>query len=126
VFPNYDAIAAADSAVEEQSATETVEPIAPPAAAPLPAPIDPSARTGAGVAILMAGAGAITGWLVGGGWGAGAGLLLMGAARNGYKARSLWSADRAEAAKRLTMAVAGGAGGGYMAYRAMKGRKGSR
>jgi len=125
VFPNYDAIADS-TAVGEESATETTEPIVQPAAAPLPAPIDPSARTGAGVAILMAGAGAITGWLVGGGWGAGAGLLLMGAARNGYKARSLWSADRAEAAKRLTMAVAGGAGGGYMAYRAMKGRKGSR
>jgi hypothetical protein len=78
------------------------------------------------VAILLAGSGAIAGWLLGGGWGAGAGLLLMGAARNGYKAKSIWTTDRAEAAKCATMAVAGAAGGGYLAYRAVKGKKSSR
>jgi hypothetical protein len=127
VFPDYDAIAAAEPELamgEDQPSSETV--IEEPAAMPAPMPsatTDASARTGAGISIVLAGAGVITGWLVGGGWGAGAGLLLVGAARNGYKARSIWGSDRAEAAKRLTMAVAGGAGGGYMAYRAMKGRK---
>jgi len=92
-------------------------------AAPAPVAPAPASRTSAGVALLLAGSGAVAGWLMGGGWGAGAGLLLVGAARNGYRAKSLWTADRAEAAKCATMAVAGAAGGGYLAYRAVKGKK---
>lgn len=89
---------------------------------------DPSARRGAGVAVVMAGAGLAVGWLVAGAWGAGAGFVLLGAARNGMRAKQLWSSaqpgDREEAAKSATMAAIGTVLGGYLAYCAHRARNG--
>lgn len=109
-----------------------VEPTAP-AAMPLPESMAPAAlpipnaavQRGAGVGILLAGTGLAAGWILGGPWGAGAGFILVGAARNGWRAKQLWPsaqpADREEAAKSATMAVAGALIGGYLAYRAVRG-----
>jgi hypothetical protein len=87
----------------------------------------PSARRGAGMALVLAGLGVATGAVFGGAWGAGAGFILVGAARNGWRAKSLWPStqpgDREEAAKSATMATIGAALGGYLAYRAVKSRK---
>lgn len=97
---------------------------APAAQAPVPMMTDAAARRGAGIALLLAGTGAAIGWAAGGGWGAGAGLTLVGALRNGARAKSLWAsqvpAEREEAAKSATMAVVGAAIGGYFAYRAVR------
>jgi len=104
-----------------------------PAAMPLPESMAPAAlpipnaavQRGAGVGILLAGTGLAAGWILGGPWGAGAGFILVGAARNGWRAKQLWPsaqpADREEAAKSATMAVAGALIGGYLAYRAVRG-----
>lgn len=97
-----------------------IAPTAPPSA-------PPSAARGAGVTLLMAVGGASAGAALGGGWGACAGLLLMGALRNGARARKLWgSADPAqqqESAASATMALVGGAAGAYMGYRAYRERR---
>jgi hypothetical protein len=119
---------------DQTAATTAPAPSAmpPPAAMPAPAPqmapspmTDAAARRGAGTAVLLAGAGLAAGWIVGGPWGAGAGFILIGAARNGWRAKELWpsaqAGDREEAAKSATMAVVGGVIGGYLAYRAMRG-----
>jgi hypothetical protein len=93
-----------------------------PAALPIP---NAAVQRGAGVGILLAGTGLAAGWILGGPWGAGAGFILVGAARNGWRAKQLWPsaqpADREEAAKSATMAVAGALIGGYLAYRAVRG-----
>lgn len=114
----------------DPSAPVVADPEPTPEPAPLPPPMPaapaPSARTTAGIAILLAGAGATAGFVFGGAWGAGAGLLFMGAAQNGYRAKTGWSsADpsvRADAAKSATMALLGAALGGYLAYRAYQGK----
>ena len=89
---------------------------------------DASARRGAGMAVVLAGAGLTAGWLLAGVWGAGAGFVIVGAARNGLRAKQLWSSaqagDREEAAKSATMAAIGAAVGGYLAYRAVQTRRG--
>lgn len=92
-------------------------------AAPVPAAPDMrTAARGAGVGVLFAAAGAAAGAAVGGLWGAGAGLLLAGALRNGARARKLWSSadtiQRQEAATSATMAVIGGGVAVYLGYRA--------
>jgi hypothetical protein len=89
---------------------------------------DPAARRGAGMAVVLSGVGLTAGWLLAGAWGAGAGFVLLGAARNGMRAKQLWSStqpgDREEAAKSATMAAIGAAVGGYLTYRAARARNG--
>jgi hypothetical protein len=85
-------------------------------------------RRGAGMAVVLASFGMAAGWVVGGVHGAGAGLLLVGAARNALRARADWRSPdesmRAEAAKSATMAIAGIALGGYLIYDARSRREG--
>lgn len=92
--------------------------------APVP---DAAARRGAGAGILLSGGAATVGWIAGGAWGAGAGFLLLGAARNAWRAKTLWpsavTGDREEAGKSATMAVVGALLGGYLGYRAVMARK---
>lgn len=73
-----------------------------------------------GLYIVLVGAGAAAGFLVGGAWGAGAGAMFVGAARNGLRARSEWRTSPGDAAKSGTLAVLGAALGGYLAYRAAR------
>lgn len=94
-----------------------------------PTPVAPdmrSAARGAGVGVIFAAAGAAAGAVFGGLWGAGAGLLLAGALRNGARARKLWgaadAAQRQEAATSATMAVIGGGAAVYLGYRARQER----
>jgi len=106
---------------------EAPPPIMPPPAE-IAAPISlPSAQRSAALSILLAGAGGIIGAITGGLWGAGAGILLGGAARNAWRAQSGWSsADepiRNEAAKSATMAAIGVAAGGLLAYQAYSATK---
>lgn len=95
---------------------------APSAAAPAVALSPRRAAVGAGVSLLVAAAGLGAGALLGGLWGAGAGLLMAGALRNGARAHKLWQSpddsDRQEAVSSATMAVIGTGAGGYLAYRA--------
>ena len=95
---------------------------------PVPLQPAPSPRTGAGVGILLAGVATAAGAYVGGAYGAGAGLLLMGATRNLYRVKQLWSGaatDREEAMKSGTMALFGLGIGGWPAYKAYETRNGS-
>lgn len=85
--------------------------------------VSPGAARGAGFGIIWAAAGAGVGAAtLGGWWGAGAGLLIAGAIRNGARARRLWGSgnpgDREEAGTSATMAVLGGGAGAYLGYRA--------
>lgn len=86
----------------------------------LSAPLDDAARRGAGLGLLLAAGGLALGFVVGGVFGAGAGLLGVGAARNGQRARLLWrdpsEEARQEAAKSASMAVVGGAMAVYLAW----------
>ena len=99
-------------------------------AAPTLLPLNPSlppadayraARRGAGVGLLMATAGTGTGFWLGGPMGAGAGLLLVGAARNTLRATRGWGdADpvvRQDAGTSASLALFGALLGGYLAYR---------
>ena len=85
-----------------------------------PAPAGPRRRAGA--AVLLCGVGVGTGALVGGPWGAGAGLLFAGATMNAYRAQQLYATgspvDRGEAIKSTVMAVIGLGLGSYLGYRA--------
>lgn len=97
----------------------------PPPSPAAPATEQPSARSaarGAGVSVLFAGAGVAVGYALGQWWGAGAGLLIAGAIRNGARAKKLWAdpteEGREEAASSATMSVVGGGAGAYLAYRA--------
>lgn len=85
---------------------------------------DAAAARGAGVALVFAALGGGIGAAVGGAWGFGAGILLVGSARNAIRARQLWTApdasDREEAAKSATMGIVGAAAGGYLAYQAYR------
>ena len=109
------------------TSTDQLAPQSPMLEQPLVSEPAPSARRGAGMALVLAGIGVATGAVFGGAWGAGAGFILVGAARNGWRAKSLWPSvqpgDREEAAKSATMATIGAALGGYLTYRAMKSRK---
>jgi len=98
-----------------------------------PPPPEPSAsvaddRMSAGLGLLLAGAGAGIGCWLGGLWGAGAGLLLVGASRNGLRAGRDWQSPdpqaRAEAGRSAGIATIGGVAGGYLAYRAYHHRLG--
>lgn len=96
--------------------------------APAPVPAASQSSTNfsraAGVSVLVAAVGIGVGAFFGRWWGAGAGLLAAGALRNAARARSLWgSADameREEASSSATVALLGGAGAGYLAYRAYR------
>jgi len=84
-----------------------------------------------GVGVLLAAAGTGAGFALGGGWGALAGLLLVGATRNAARAAS---GNRApdpgggysEATKSGTMAIFGFGLGGYFAWLASQDRKRNR
>lgn len=98
-------------------------PAAPLAPALAPAPNGAAAaRRGAGMGVLLATGGLLAGAVLGGAWGAGAGLLLVGAFRNASRARRFWGdpapGQRHEAAKSATLAVFGAGVGSYLAYRA--------
>lgn len=99
-----------------------VPPPPPPAPAATAQPSARSAQRGAGVSVLFAGAGVAVGYALGQWWGAGAGLLIAGAIRNGARAKKLWAdpteEGREEAASSATMSVVGGGAGAYLAYRA--------
>jgi hypothetical protein len=82
----------------------------------------------AGITALLATVAIGTGVAVGGPWGAGAGLLLVGAAANGYRAQKWWSSpepsEKHEAVVSAVFSAFGIAVGGYMAYKAYEARKG--
>lgn len=107
-------------------------PTAPSRSGPVPAVLAPAptgTRVSAGVGILLVGVAAAGGAYLGGAYGAGAGLLLMGGARNVVRASKLWSAPdalaRDEAVKSGTMALFGLGIGSWLAYKAYEARKGS-
>ncbi len=87
---------------------------------PAPAPPSPRARQGAGVGVLLAVAGTSVGYLFGGLRGAGAGLLLTGAARNTLRASRGWTDPdptvRHEAGTSASLALFGTLVGGYLVY----------
>lgn len=98
----------------------------PPAAPPLPAPATtpsaaPGLRTRAGLALIGAAAATAVGAWLGGGYGAGAGLLLYGGGRNALRARAAWIGtppDPAGGTRAATLALFGLGVGGYLGYRA--------
>jgi len=133
------ALAPVDAENEPAAPPPAALPVTPPAALQPALPLLPAeqsapppagASRGAGFGVLVAGAAIGAGAVLGGWAGAGAGLLLMGALRNGLRAGRLWSApstgERGEAAKNASLAVIGVAAGGYLSYRAYQSRKGSR
>lgn len=78
-------------------------------------------RRSAAVTFLVAAAGTGAGYALGGAYGAGAGLLAVGATRNMLRAKSFWrksDAEHAEAVKSGTMALFGFGIGGFLAYKA--------
>lgn len=80
-----------------------------------------------GVSALLASVGIAGGAALGGGWGAGAGLLLSAAVMNGYRAQKWMSSavpgERHEAVVSSTFGLFQAAGGAYLIYRAMKSKK---
>ena len=89
-----------------------------------PAPAAQPSSFSVGIAVLLVGAGATAGYVLGGGWGAGAGALFVGAARNGMRARKDWSSDPASAAKAASFAAIGAGIGAYLVYRAVGASRG--
>jgi hypothetical protein len=83
-----------------------------------------STRTDVGVSMVWLGIGAVAGAAVMGPLGAASGALLVGAARNGYRAYLGWSgadtATRQEATKSATVALFGAGISGMLAFAAMK------
>jgi hypothetical protein len=81
----------------------------------------------AGVTALFTTVAVGTGIAIGGAWGAGAGVLLAGAAVNGYRAQKWWSSaepsEKHEAVVSAVFSAFGIAVGGYMAYKAYQDRK---
>lgn len=103
-----------------------VRPSTGPLVAPDQQPLAPAAETGTArrhAGLTLIGAALATGggaWL-GGGFGAGAGLLLFGGMRNALRARTAWSAappNLAEGTRSATLALFGLGVGGYLGYRA--------
>lgn len=86
-----------------------------------------SAMRSAGFTALLATVALGTGIAVGGPWGAGAGVLLAGAAANGYRAQKWWGSgdpsEKHEAVVSAVFAVFGIGVGGYMAYKAYGAKK---
>lgn len=80
-----------------------------------------AARRGAGLGLILATAGTGTGLWVGGPCGAGAGLLLVGAARNALRASRGWRDPdplvRQDAGTSAALALFGTLLGGYLGYR---------
>jgi hypothetical protein len=96
-------------------------PSAPLGPVPVTAPSAPAARRSAGLTLLGAAVATAAGAWLGGGWGAGAGLLLFGGTRNALRARSAWVAappDPTVATRSATLALVGLVAGGYLGYRA--------
>jgi hypothetical protein len=90
-----------------------------PPIAPEPQPASATAPSkSAGTAVVLLGAGALTGLVAGGLWGAGAGALLVGATRNALRAKGEWQSDAGSAAQAILFALAGMGLGGYCAYKA--------
>jgi len=123
-FPGYpDPFGADPAPVPPEPPPEPASPAVPAPVAP-PVTPPPSARRGAGLSIVITGAATIAGALVGGLYGAGAGLFGMGAARNLARAQRLWTstdaAERGEAAKSATLGALGILIGGYLGYRAYR------
>jgi len=84
----------------------------------------PAAARSAGITALIVAVSLGVGIAAGGPWGAGAGLLLAGAAFNGYRAQKWWGSpdpsEKHEAVVSSVFAAAGLGLGGYMGYRAYK------
>jgi hypothetical protein len=107
---------------------------APPAPPPASAPIVPSmapgpgadadVRRGAGRALVVVTLGLVGGGLVGGAFGAAAGVVGVGAIRNLLRTKDTWSdsdpAVRVEAGKSATMAIFGLGIAGMLGYHAYK------
>ena len=83
---------------------------------------EPKAKT-AGVGLLAVVVGGAAGYWAGGWRGGAAGVLLTGAARNGYRSGQLWGKDQEEAAKSASVALFGAVAGGWMAYSAYEEEK---
>ena len=98
-----------------------------PSAGPLVAPVAVAptdagmARRNAGLTLIGAALATGAGAWFGGGFGAGAGLLLFGGMRNALRARSAWASsppNLAEGTRSATLALFGLGVGGYFGYRA--------
>jgi hypothetical protein len=78
------------------------------------------ARTVTGLSLLAAAASAAAGYAISrNGWGAGAGILYYGAARNAVRTCRLLGSDTPEATKSGTVALFGLVGAGYLTYRSI-------
>lgn len=99
-----------------------------PAGPVLPPPGDGALRRGAARGLLFCSAGLLVGGLVGGAYGAGAGVVGAGALRNIFRAKNDWSNPdpevRTEAAKSATMAIFGLGIAGMLGYHAWQDRYG--
>ncbi len=86
-----------------------------------------SALRSAGFTALFATVALGAGIAIGGPWGAGAGVLLAGAAVNGYRAQKWWGSpepsEKHEAVVSAVFATFGVGVGGYMAYKAYNAKK---
>lgn len=86
-----------------------------------------SAMRSAGFTALFATVAVGAGIAIGGPWGAGAGVLLAGAAANGYRAQKWWGSgdpsEKHEAVVSAVFSVFGIGVGGYMAYKAYGAKK---
>lgn len=89
---------------------------------------DSALRRGAAKGLLLCTAGLVVGGLVAGPFGAGAGVVGVGALRNIMRAKDGWAAAdpeaRAEAAKSVTMAIFGLGIAGMLGYQAWQRRDG--
>ena len=117
----------AEAPPQPAASSAPLAPVPAPSLAPAPATAPSS---GAGRALIFATGGLIAGALVGGAWGAAAGVVGVGAVRNLARVRALWQspveAERAEATKSATIGIVGvGLAGtlGYQAYKAKRGMK---
>jgi hypothetical protein len=86
-----------------------------------------SAVQSAGFTALLVSAGIGIGAALGGGWGAGAGGMLVASLFNGYRAQKWWdsgdASEKHEAVTSAVMTVANLGLGGYCAYKAYQGKK---
>ncbi len=100
----------------------------PPLPSPTARPLAPTrrgapvaARAKAGLGVLAAAAGAGIGGVLGGPWGAAAGLAGVGTLRNLYRAQGIASSDpveQSDAARSVALALVGGAIAAYLGYKA--------
>lgn len=80
-------------------------------------------RTKAGFSLLGAVVSGAAGYWLGGGYGAGAGVLYFGALRNAVRTAGTVGKDGAEAAKAGTVTLLGLAAAGYLTYQAVQTRR---